>query len=178
MNTRHPYAHSRAGQAMIELMLGVILILILLVGTVQFVEVADAHTGIDARIRGRSGFLAMSPILLEDTPRYITTWQPGTDGQRFTADDQPVFGSPDAINRIASDTVNNPADWSVLSGLRQTSSLESLHQNPVPLMALGFIGIRQSATVPVSDIAQELFYDKSTVTVQEDCWMPIMNGLY
>ncbi len=171
---------------MIELMMGMIMILILLAGAVQFLDVADAHTGIDSCIRGgRSesdilgcGFIAMSPRTLEDTPRYIETWQPGADGQRFTADDRATCGSPDVIGDIANGSVNAATDWDAFSRLARPSSLEALHQSPVPLMALGFIGIRQTTAVPVSQIAQDLFYGSASVTVQEDCWMPIMNGLY
>jgi hypothetical protein len=163
---------------MIELMMGMILVLILLAGAVQFMDVADAHTGIDSGVRGRTGFLAMSPRTLEDAPRYIETWQPGADGQRFTADDRATCGSPDVIGTIANGSVNAATDWDAFSRLTRPSSLEALHQSPVPLMALGFIGIRQTTTVPVSQLAQDLFYGNASVTVQEDCWLPIMNGLY
>jgi hypothetical protein len=43
---------------------------------------------------------------------------------------------------------------------------------------LGFVDVSQSTTVPVSDLAQSLFYNSPSVTVKEDVWMPIMNGLY
>lgn len=179
MNTRFNRSHARAGQAMIELMIGLIMILILLEGTAQFILIASAHTNIDSVIRGQTGFIAMSPLSTEDTPRYIQTWQPGADGQRFTADDQPVIGSPsNVISRIAGSSVANATEWAQFDKLTHPSSLEALHQEPVPLVALGFVGVRDTTTVPVSDTAQELFYNKSAVTVQEDTWLPIMNGLY
>jgi len=178
MNTKHQRRASRAGQAMIEMMLGVILILLLLVGTSLFLDVADVHTGIDSRIRGRSGFLAMSPMLLEDAPRYIEDWQAGSDNQRYTADDRATCKSPVAIQMIANRTVTNNADWSVFGSLAHASSLEALHGSPVPLAALGFVGLREQARVPVSEFAQQFFYDKSDVVVCEDCWIPILNGLY
>ena len=163
---------------MIELLLGIILILILLTGTLQFLTVAGAHTRIDSGIRGKTGFLAMSPRTEEDTPRCIANWQPGPDGQRFTADDQVVPGSPNTVAAIANGSVASATDWKEFGLLTRPSSLAALHDIPVPLMSLGFIGIRWSTTVPVSAIAQELFYGKSDVTVQEDAWIPIMNGLY
>jgi hypothetical protein len=178
VNTHYHNHHSHAGQAMIELMIGVITILILLVGTVQFLAVADAHSGIDSTIRGQTGVLAMSPLTIEDMPRYIQTWQPGPDGQRFTADDQATCIGPTTITTIANDSVYNMTDWNEFANLTQPSSLDALHQAPPPLMALGFRNVQQSTTVPVSQFAQELFYGNAFVTVKEDVWMPIMNGLY
>jgi hypothetical protein len=168
----------RAGQAMIELMLGMIMLLILLIGAVQFLEVADAHTGIDSVIRGRTGFIAMSPRLLEDSPRYIQNWDPGTDNQRFTADDHATCIPATTIQTIANGSAAGTAGWDAFSRLSQPSSLAALRGDPVPLMALGFIGLRLNSTVPVSEFAQELFYDHAEVLVQEDCWIPILNGLY
>ena len=188
---QHPHnTSSRAGQAMIELMIGVILILILLSGAVQFMLVADAHTAIDGGgggqngvggrlgVRGRTGYLAMLPLTAEDTPRCIGNWAPGADGQRGTADDQVIPGSPATIVAIAANSATNATQWSEFSHLEHTSSLERLLQTPTSLMALGFVGIRYSCTVPVSTIAQELYYSKPDVTVQEDVWLPIMNSLY
>jgi len=181
MHKRNPNHQSRAGQAMIELMLGMILILILLAGTVQFLNVANAHTGMDATIRGQAGYLAMSPGPAENTPKYIQTWLPGPDGQPFTADDVAQLKSPNtpnAIAVIANESVVAPADWTVLDTLSNTPSLEVLSQEAGFLTALGFVDVSEAATVPVSDLAQSLFYSSQSVTVKEDVWMPIMSGLY
>jgi len=177
MNERlynHPF---RAGQAMIELMLGMILVLILLAGTVQFLNVANTHTGMDATARGQAGYLAMSSPT-ENTPRYITPWLPGPDGQEFTADDVAQTGPPDTIALIANNSVADPTDWKVLNAFSNTPSMEVLSQESGALTALGFVDVSESATVPVSDLARSLFYDSESVTVKEDVWMPIMNGLY
>ncbi|MFZ4396626.1 MAG: hypothetical protein ACOYOU_13465 [Kiritimatiellia bacterium] len=178
MNAPRNRHNPRSGQAMIELMIGVITMLILLVGSVLFLLVSDAHTYIDSGIRGRTGFLAMSPLITEDIPRYIRTWLPGADGQRFTADDRAECVAPLAVQMIARRSVQTEAQWRELDDLRRPSSLRALHETPVPLISMGFIGIRRSAVLPVPEFAQDLFYPNPTVTVQEDVWVPIMNGLY
>ena len=177
MNKRQYNHPSCAGQAMIELMLGMILILLLLEGTVQFLNVANAHTGMDATARGQAGLLAMSPNPAENTPRAIQTWLPGPDGQEFTADDVAQLEAPNAIAVIANESAAKSADWTVLNTLTNTPSMEVLSQSGA-LTALGFVDVSQSTTVPVSDLAQSLFYNSPSVTVKEDVWMPIMNGLY
>ena len=170
---------SESGQAMIELMLGVIMILILVAGGVQLADIMRHHSAIDARIRGDAGVIAMSPLLFLDTPDYILTWDGGRDRQRFTADDRRVPGDPAAIKNIADHTARQGSqDWGVFLGLHQPSSIEALHQTPVPMMALGFVGVRCTVQVPVSDIVQELVYASPEVKEQEDCWMPVMRGLY
>ncbi len=172
--------HLRAGQAMIEMMLGVILIMLLIAGMVQFVTIASTHSAIDAKIRGDAGVVAMSPLTAWDTPDYILTWKAGPDGQQFTADDQKTIGIPNTINLITSDSVRqgSPTDWNALAPLRNTSTLDLLHQSPTPLIDLGLIGIKLSQEVPVIDIIQELVYAKPTVTVEESVWFPVTKGLY
>jgi hypothetical protein len=192
MNASRHYRASCSGQAMIELMLGMLLILILLVGVVQFVAVADAHSCLDSRIRGNyddmggsygCGVRAMQPLspLTECTPLYITTWSNGPDGQRFTADDTRKTKSPDTLQLIAEKSVKVPTDWNQFAKLAHPSSLGALHglsATNQDITALGFIGLRYDVTLPVSAFAQDLFYNKPDVVVQEDCWRPIMNGLY
>jgi hypothetical protein len=163
---------------MIELMCGIIMILILVIGADLYLTVADAHSGTLAVVRRSAGFVAMQPLTTLDTPSYIRNWRAGTDGQRFTADDQSTTTSPGALQTIAGRTVANNNQWQPFSNLRNTSSLQSLGQSPVPLMSLGFVGIRHSVDVEVPQFAQDLFYPDATVTVREDSWIPIMNGLY
>ena len=163
---------------MIELMLGIILILILLTGTVQFQTVAGKHTDMDALIRGQTGLLAMAPVAAGNTPNCIQTWQPGVDGQQLTADDESVPGSADTVPLIANYSVLNGSDWQVLQSLTNTPSLELLGQIPVSLPYLGLLDISQTVTVPVDATAQDLFYNNPNVTLQESVWLPIMNGLH
>ena len=178
--TRREPRRLRAGQAMIEMMLGVMLIMLLIAGMVQFVTIASVHSALDAQVRGDAGVVAMSPLTAWDTPDYILNWKVGPDGQPFTADDQKTIGQPNAIGLIANDSVrpNSPTDWNALAPLRSTSTMDLLHQTPTPLIDLGFIGIKLSQEVPVIDVIQELVYAKPTVTVQEEVWFPVTKGLY
>jgi hypothetical protein len=183
---RNEKTSNRSGQAMIEAMIGVILILILVAGMVQFVDIARAHSRIDSRIRGDAGVAAMSPQLHEnwDTPSYIVTWTPGRDGQRYTADDQAVVGSPDALRLIADHSVraNTDSDWNRFDDLEQRtshgSSLRNMHQPPLRMIELGFAGMRGREIVPVTNIIQELIYDRPDVLVQETVWIPVTRDLY
>ncbi len=176
--TPRPRQPRQAGQAMIELMLGMIMLLILLTGSVLFLIVADTHTGMDAVIRGSTGLAAMQPIATLDTPRYIQNWDAGPDGQRFTADDTATCVTPTTLQTIANKTVANNNQWLPFADLQHSSTMESLHQNPAPLMSLGFRGIHRSADVSVPQFVQDLFYPDATVRVQADTWLPILNGLY
>lgn len=179
---KHPFC-GQSGQAMIEVMIGIILILIVVVGAVQFLIVSDTHSGIDGSIRGKTGFLAMSPFTLADSPSYFQTWDPGGDGQRFTADDKPLPAGglpPNTIAAIANYSVRDqtPTDWNTFGNLAHPSSLDALHAVPVPLVDLDFVTTHQAIAVPIEDIAQQLFYGNAFATVQEDVWLPIMKGLY
>jgi len=176
---------TRAGQAMIEAMIGVILILILVAGTVQFGLIACAHSVIDSRIRGDTGVTALSPpVISPDTPAYILTWTPGADGQRYTADDRAVYGGPDTLLRIAdhSARASTAGDWDSFDSLERItghdSSLRNLRHAPVPMGALGFVGMRYRLAVPVSAIIRELVYDRADIQVSETVWVPMSRDLY
>ena len=169
---------SRSGQAMIELMAGLILILLVVVGALQFIDIAWVHSAIDSRIRGDAGVVAISSPQYVDQPDYILTWREGTDGQRLTADDKKVLGSPGVLYTIADHSTAKPADWSEFTLLSHPSALESLHSAFVPLSALGFIGVRQSHDVPVRQLIQDLVYNKPSVHVSEEVWLPVTKGLY
>jgi len=165
---------------MIELMIGLITILILVAGIVQFVSLSQAYCTMDGQIRSNAGVVAMSSPAV-DTPQYILDWQIGSDGQHMTADDKPTTQTPTMFGFIADKTAtsnNAAADWAIFSQLSQPSSLAALYQNPNSIVPLGFVGVRYSKQVPVLDILQELVYNRASVQVQEDCWMPVMKGLY
>jgi len=173
---------SKSGQAMIEMMTGLILILILVAGIIQFVSLSTVYCNMDARIRSNAGVVAMSNPPLVDTPQDILDWNVGADGQHMTADDSAsLFNGPTNMFSVTTLHIarpDNPNDWSIFSQLPQPSSLAALHQSPAALASLGFIGIRYNQQVPVLEILQELVYNRSTILVQEDCWMPVTRGLY
>ena len=174
----HRASGRRSGQAMIELMGGLLLILLVVVGTLQFLDIAWVHSAIDSRIRGDAGVVAISSPLYVDQPDYILTWQEGADGQRLTADDRKVTGQPGVLYTIVDNSAADPADWAWFAQLSRPSSLDALHTPLVPLSALGFIGIRQSHDVPVRQIIQDLVYNKASVHVSEEVWLPITKNLY
>ena len=163
---------------MIELMLGLILILMLLVGSVQFMYVANAQNNITANLRGDVGARAMSPLLTEDTPPCIGNWQSGPYGQRFTADDVSTPGDQGRFSQIASYSVANAADWNAVGAIIQPCALELLQQPPPSLTPLGFVNSSQSVSLPVSAIAQDLFYNRPEILVKEQIWLPFVNELY
>ena len=176
----HPHnPNPRTGQAMIELMLGIILIMLLLTGTMQFLAIAMAHAAIDGDIRGQAGYRAMQPLSHEDAPRCIRDWSPGPDGQRFTADDVASLGRVDTLIQITDHSTPDPATWRIFDQLSNPSSLATMHTTPVAAQtSLGFVHQQVTTLVPVSQAAQQLYYNRPYVTVQEDCWIPIMNTLY
>lgn len=163
---------------MIELMVSVLMILILIAGTVQFMDVANMHRAIDSRIRGDTGVLALSPLTTFDTPAYALNWEAGPDGQRGTADDKMDVGQPTALYTLSDHSARSVSDWAEFTKLSHPSSLAELHQNSPPMIALGFVGVRLTQDVPVSDIVRQLIYNSPSVTVREDVWVPATKGLY
>ena len=82
-----PTPSNKNGQAFVELILGIIVIIIILTGGVQHLAVSNAHRALTTTVRGEVGELALSDSPTISAPLYIRTWNPGRDGIRHTDDD-------------------------------------------------------------------------------------------
>jgi hypothetical protein len=170
---------SSSGQAAIEFIVCIILLLLIITGMIHVATMGRASIYIHAAIRGRAGERAMGG-LVGSSPRNISDWNPGADGVRYTADDVPAHGG--AAN-IASDltgySVATPDDWSAVRRVHESlrpASAVRLHDTDMPF--LRFAHGEDTIKIEISSVIRQLVYDKETVTVKEEVWMPMMGGLY
>lgn len=171
-----------SGQAAIELVVSILLLLIVVTGLIQVNRMARTSLFLHSVLRGRVGETAMESSSVSVTPEYISDWQAGADGERYTADDKPVTGGaslPTLLGNLVSDSVRTPEDWGYIADASQLPvSMVQLYKSPSMAATLGFAHEAETLDVPVDPVLRQLVYGKDEVTIKEEVWMPLMGGLY
>jgi hypothetical protein len=168
----------RNGQAFVELIIGIVVIVMIVAGGIQYFYASNAHRKLTTTLRGEVGERAMSGIPYISTPSYILTWDEGDDGIRHTDDDTPRTASPAALTTIAGRSVNDTDDWDLLEPLSRDNPMLSLSASPAPTAELGLIDIERSDTIAVDPAVRALIFDRPSITVRHSVWMPLLGGLY
>ena len=173
---------AETGQATIEFVAGLLLLLLVLTGIVHINRMARTSLFLHAVLRGNAGERAMESGALSVSPPYISDWDAGADGARYTADDRPIQNSlvlPSTLSLFCNYSVKNPGDWSyVASDTQLPVSMIRLSTAPAAGALLGFTRAEEDLHVPVDPVIRQLVYGKDEVTIRETVWMPLMGGLY
>jgi hypothetical protein len=171
--------NTRNGQAFVELIIGIIVIVIILAGGIQFFYVSNAHRSLTTTVRGEVGEQALSGIPYISTPPYIFTWDDGNDDIRHTDDDTPITGSAQTLTTIADRSVSDPADWDRLDPLSHDNAMPLMHESQLPTTELSFIeSSAPPVTIVVDPAVRTFLFDRPTVTVRHSIWMPLLGGIY
>ncbi len=168
----------RSGQAAVEFIVGLLVLVMILVGGLQYLAVSNAHRGITTTLRGEAGEQAMNALTLASTPSFIRTWDEGPDTIRHTDDDTPETALPQTLSTIADRSVGNPADWGRLAPLTRVNPMTQMQGALLPSTELALIKVERSETVTVDPAVRNLIFDRPTVTVRHTVWLPLMGGLY
>jgi len=173
---------ARSGQAAIEFISGLLLLLIVLTGLIHVNRMARTSLFLHSVLRGDAGKRAMETGALSIAPAYISNWQEGPDGLRYTADDEPLqrtYMLSSTLSMFTDYSVRSPGDWSyVASDTHLPVSMIRLSAAPAASALLGFTHAEEDLHVPVDPVIRQLVYDKDEVTIRESVWMPLMGGLY
>ncbi|MDP2989806.1 MAG: TadE/TadG family type IV pilus assembly protein, partial [Kiritimatiellota bacterium] len=118
-----------AGQAMVEFMVGLVVVLVLLAGLIQIGQLTHAHTRTMIAARAAAGLLAMAPTPpVSETASLISDWVPGPDLRRHTHDDVAMVTSNAAT--LSAELVTNAC----LAQVRDApvNALSTLRDSPNP----------------------------------------------
>lgn len=162
------------GQAMIEFVIAILLVVILVTGILQFVELAGLKGQLLAEIRSDAGGHAMGQASVPTTaPAYIRDWREGRDALRHTADDLDERGSAADtlhVNVLDRATVR-PDDWQYLADARSTETLR-LRDSAMPASALGLFQTERREEVAVLPAMRDWLLGRDSVTVGAEIWFP------
>ena len=168
----------RAGQAMVELLVGLIAVLVVSAGLLQLTSLCTAQTEAIVEARRSVGLRSISDVPIAASPQYIRFWREGADGYRYSADDTTTRADPQAFQTMfVQRAVRDPADWTVVDAI-PGNPLTSLRGNPMPVTQFGLLGEREDRTIPVIPIVQRLLYDANTIEIRCESWMTWTREIY
>lgn len=176
MRTRaiHTVASSLHGQALVEFVIAILMVVIVVAGTLQFIEMAGMRGELMAEIRGEAGQRALSPLnLVGNTPEYLRTWEEGPDALRHTADDRalPASESQTLQVRILDRTDDPAGDGRILDGV-VNADLPLTRAAARPMSTLGMLHVERREAITLSPAMRDWVYGRERVTVGAEVWMP------
>jgi len=173
----------RAGQAVVEFLVGLVAVLVLFAALLQMASLNKAHTDTMVEARRQAGELAMLQLgpgleIMSD-PDYILNWQEGPDGKRHTRDDRFSSASPAAFNAVIVDlAAPNAEGWTIIDSVPD-NRLTGLHNDPDPVAGFGLVrGHHSVSDVPLLPAVQSLLYRAESIDVESEVWLTWTKGIY
>ncbi len=168
-----PYS-AGGGQAMVEMAVALIPIMVVLVAVIQIGLLCHAHsrTMMHAR-REASTFMFTHDFTHPHTDGYILDWQVGGDGVPYSSDDTPVFGLPSGL--IATYAQPSSLDtWVSENPVSRLASSHNLNDN------FAFVRGFHQSRAPNLPVSRRLIYnnDSSGIDVKSEAWLVWSGGLY
>ncbi len=168
----------RSGQALIEVVVGLVAIMALLVGIVELTALLSAQSNTLIEARARAGASAMSDASISALPDYIAEIGVGADGRAYSVDDTHTIADQGALQSTVVDrTANEPTDWNTMDRL-PFSPMSALRQTAVPVTEFGLVEGTAETRVTLLPGVQHLLYDAQEIDVRSRVWMTRTEGIY
>ena len=167
-----------SGQAMVELVVGLVAVLVLFAGLLQIIGLTQTQTDVLVNARREAGQRAMAGTANRMAPDYIRFWEEGPDESRHSVDDRHTAADPGRFRTtVIEELASDPSDWLVVDAV-PGNPFSDLHDNANPISDFGLLNGTDSDTVDLIPTLRNLVYDSDTITVESEVWMPWMRGMY
>jgi len=171
MKNAGKFRRTRAGQAMAELVVGLIGIVVLIMGMLLIETLSRTHTYTMNNARAQAGQDAIQTpyIMRYNLPSWISDWSAGLDTIKYSQDDQPVLGNPGIITA----GVVAHADPSDLNTYAPGNEISAAATTTGLMNELYLTHGRDKGTVDLTlfPIIRHIVYGKDSITMQGDAWM-------
>lgn len=169
-------AKMRAGQAMVELAVGLLAMMALLGALIQIGRLAHARSRTMMEARAAAGALSLAGT---NTPgitggEYIYNWHIGRDGRAYTRDDVPLTANGNAEAVQAAVTAFGVAE----APSPPINPFRHLAAGVHPGRDFALVNSAESESVDVLSVVRRLMYNNDTVVVSSRVWMVWMGGIY
>ncbi len=170
--------HYLQGQAMIELTIGMVSLLVLMAVIAQLAMLVRAGHETGVRARMQAGGLALQEFPISASAQYIGATASGPDQKPYTRDDQFMAADPAAfeqgiLNALPADT----SDWNTLDRI-PGNAFSRLRASETPMTVFGLLRGEASDTVLLLPAVQHLLYRSDHIVLEETVWMPWTRGIY
>lgn len=166
------------GQAMTELMMGLVSLIVLIAILAQLAIFVRAGHETAFRAREQAGALALQPFPVSAVARYIGATRSGDDGKPYTRDDEFLGADPTAFyNGILEPLAATPTDWNTLDAV-PGNDFTRLRSSESPIGIFGLLRGQAPTNVTLLPAVEHLLYRRDSIRLEETVWMPWTKGVY
>ncbi len=169
----------KGGQAIIELTIALVAILVLMTAMLLIVHVGTARTQAMMDARHEAGINAMLNSQQITSPNYIRDWNEGPDGKKLTVDDVPIMDIAQPFNNdVVAHAAADNAGWIQLNNTTN-QSLVRLKNAANPSALFGLVKGEQRTSIDLrAFIPNNLLFDSDDMEIDETVWMTYTKGIY
>lgn len=168
---------SGGGQALVEFIVAIVAMIALVIGASVLNRIEWSHTQTMTKAREAAGEQALGLIYQGPLDvRFISDWETGGDGIRYTHDDEAVVdGAAPALiaNLVANAELEG--EYSI-----PTNSISRLDSAPTPVTEFYLVKGKESMTVDLSAIPAfgRLISGAPEISVESQAWLVWAGGIY
>ena len=158
------------GQAMVEMIIGLVAILVVFMGILQIQQLARAQTRTQIDARQEAGAAAMQETygLTGPGPYFIGDWQVGRDQKAYSRDDTRTMISQQMIT----DLITLHAKPNELVARLPTNAVSALMSTTSTVSQMYLVhGHEQSAALPLLPVIRRLLYQADSIQIESDSWL-------
>ncbi len=165
-----------AGQAMVELAVGLVAMIVLLGALIQIGRLVQARSRTMMEARAAAGALGLAATNVAGAlgGDYIYNWHAGRDGRAYTRDDVPLAatGAAAAVQAAvaASGMAGVPAP--------PANPFNGLAAGVHPAQDFALVHGAESESVEVLPVVRQLVYNDDAIAVSSSAWLVWMEGIY
>jgi len=160
---------TRAGQAIAELVVGLIALLVIIMCMLQIQSLALTHTQTLNAARAQAGADAVisSYVLRNEMPPWVNNISSGRDSIRYSQDDSKLTGNPGYVT----DGIVARAKPSDLAHYVPGNELSAAASSGGLMNELYLTHGRQQTAVGIFPVIKSLVYGTDTIQMQGDAWL-------
>ncbi len=166
----------RTGQAMVEMVAGLLVLLVLLVGLLQVGRLAIAHNQVMVAARTQADEQARSrqQVAAGLASAYLLNMHPGHDNVFYSQHDMPVSGPHEPVSRA----VLRPARMPVLQSYAGITPLHEADRSQHITDSFRWVrGRQRTARIPVYPVMRRWVVRDEHLQLEHEVWLPWLGGL-
>ena len=176
--TRRRQRAACGGQAAIEFLAGIIVILAVFAAIAQLVSLTRADLDGMSRARREAGRLALTPLEVANNPEYILNWKPGDDNRTYSRDDTHTLASAGDFASAFTEPLAPAQPESTLMARIPHNAIQDLSDSARPVTRFGLVSARVLDSVSLLPAVRHLLYDATDVELENIVWLTSTTDIY